>query len=127
MTRDTLRSILGTSLLVLVLALAAVTVAASHVGAYFDMGNGGGGGAAATQAAGWTDLMHALEACAAGSDCAITVASGDQIFHWTAEGPLLALADADAIVCEAVAPPQAPGGTYVADVTPGVGAHELTR
>jgi hypothetical protein len=125
MTRHTLRSTLGTSSLVLVLALATVTVAADYVGAYFDMGNGGGG-TVATQSAAWTDLMHALEACAAGSDCAITVASGDEVFHWTAEGPLLALADADAIVCEAVAPAQAPGGTHVADVTPAVGAHKLT-
>jgi hypothetical protein len=125
MTRHPLRSTLGTSLLVLVLALATVTVAANYVGAYFDMGNGGGG-TAPTEAAAWIDLMQALEACAAGSDCAVTVATGGQTFHWTAEGPLLALADADAIVCEAVASTQAPGGTHVADVTPGVGAHKLT-
>ncbi|MFU8888801.1 MAG: hypothetical protein ACNA8N_09400 [Trueperaceae bacterium] len=125
MTRHTLRSTLGTSLLVLVLAIATVTVAADYAGAYFDMGNGGDG-TVATQATDWTDLMHALEACAAGSDCVITVASGEQIFHWTAEGPLLALAGADAIVCEAATPAQAPGGTHVADVTPGVGAHKLT-
>ncbi len=126
MTRHTLRSTLGTSLLVLVLAIATVTVAADYAGAYFDIGNGGDGGTVATQATGWSDLMYALEACAAGSGCAITVASGDQILHWTAEGPLLALADANAIVCEAAASAQAPGGTHVADVTPAVGAHKLT-
>ncbi len=125
MTRHTLRSTLGTSLLVLVLAIATVTVAADYAGAYFDAGNGGGG-TVATQATGWTDLMYALEACAAGSDCAVTVASGDQILHWTAEGPLLALADADAIVCEPADAAQAPGGTHVADPTPAVGAHKLT-
>ncbi|MBW6455044.1 MAG: hypothetical protein K0A98_04085 [Trueperaceae bacterium] len=125
MTRHPLRRILGTSFFVMILTLATMTLAADYPGAFFDMGNGGGG-TVATQATGWADLVYALEACAAGSDCAITVASGEQVFHWTAEGPLLALAGADAIVCEAAAPPQAPGGTHVADVTPGVGAHELT-
>ena len=123
MTRHTLRATLGTSLPVMVLGLVTVTVAA---GAHLDMGNGGGG-TAATQATGWADLMHALAACSAGSDCAITVASADQVFHWTVEGPLLGLAAANAIVCEAATPAQTPGGAHVADVTASVGPHKLTH
>lgn len=123
MTRHTLRSTLGTSLIVVVLALVTVTVAANYAGAYFDVGNGGGG-TVATPTAGWSDLMGVLEACAAGSACSVTVASGGQTYQWTSEGPLLALAGAT--VCEAADPARAPGGTHVADVTPNVGAHKLT-
>ncbi len=125
MTRHPLRSTLGTSFFVAILALANMIVAADYPGPYFDQGNGGG--AAVVQAPGWSDLMGVLEACAAGHDCTITVARGDQTFYWTAYGPLLALSDTEAIVDEADEPARATGGggggaLYVA---PGVPAHKL--
>jgi hypothetical protein len=123
MTQQKIRSLFGACVLVAVIALAAMTAASPYAGVYIDAGTGGGG--TAMQSTAWSDLMSVIEACAAGSDCAVTVASGDQTFHWTPEGPLLALADGDVIVCEAAAPSGVAGGTHVADVTPAVGAHKL--
>ena len=125
MTRHPLRSTLGTSFLVAILALATMTLAADYPGAYFDLGNGEG--AASVQVPGWSDLMGILEACAVGHDCTITVARGELTFYWTAYGPLLALTDADAVVDEVDAPAEDAGGggggpSYVA---PGVPAHKL--
>lgn len=123
MTRQTLRSILGTSLLVVFLALATVSLAADYPGAYFDLRSGSD--AAVVQAPGWTELMGVLEACAAGSDCAVTVACDGQTFLWTADGPLLAVTGPDALADETDEPKQATGGSFVPDVVPGVPAHKL--
>jgi hypothetical protein len=123
MTRQMLRSTLGTSVFVAILALASMTVAADYPGAHFDLPSGSG--AAVVQAPGWTQLMGVLEACAAGHDCTITVARGDQTFYWAADGPLLALTDADAIVDELDEPERATGGGDALYVAPGVPAHKL--
>jgi len=124
MTQRKLRSILGASLFVVLVALVAVTAASPYTGVYIDAGNGGGGTSALASAG--PDLMAALEACAAGSDCAVTIAFGGETHHWVADGPVFASADASVIPCEAAAPTRDPGGTHVADVTPAPGAHKLT-
>ena len=123
MTHQKLRTTFGALFLVVIVALVAVTTASPYAGVYIDADNAGGG--TSVRSAAWSDLMGVLEACAAGSACAVTVASGGQTFHWVAEGPLLSLADASAIVCEAVEPAPAAGGTHVADVVPGASAHKL--
>lgn len=123
MTRSALRSILGTSFFVAILAFTGMTVAADYPGAYFDLG--GGNGTAVAEASGWSDLMGMLEACGVGHDCTITVVRGDQTFYWTAYGPLLALADADAIVVEADEPAEVAGGAGAVDPFPHVPAHKL--
>jgi len=123
MTRHTLRSILGPSFFVAILAFATMTVAADFPGAFFDLGNGSG--AAVVQVPGWSDLMGVLEACAVGHDCTITVARGERTFYWTAYGPLLALTDSDAIVDEVDEPAEDTGGGGVLYVAPGVPAHKL--
>lgn len=121
MTRHTLRSALGTSFLVVVLALTHVTLAADYPGAYFDLG--GGREVAVVQTPGWSDLMGALHDCANGSDCTITIALGDQTFYWKAGVPVLALTDAE----DASEPAQASGEVSERDAIPGARSHNLPR
>lgn len=108
MTHRKLHSLVGASVLVAAIALYTATVAASYAHVTLDAGDGGG--AASVAAPTWADLQHALEACAAGSSCTVTVAGGGQTLQWTTEGPLLAVAGAGVIVCEAIEPARTGGG-----------------
>ena len=121
MTRHTLRSAIGTSFLVVLLALTHATLAADYPGAYFDLG--GGREVAVVQSPGWYDLMGALHDCANGSDCTIMIAIGDQTFYWKADVPFLALTDAE----DASQPAQVTGDVGEWGSIPGARPHNLPR
>ena len=123
MTHQKLRSLVGASVVVAAVALWTATVASPYAHVTLDAGHGGG--AAAVAAPGWADLMDALHACAAGSGCAVTVAGGGQTFQWTTEGPMLALAGAHAIGCEAVGPARAGGGGHATEAVRGAAPQQL--
>jgi hypothetical protein len=123
MTHRKLRSLVGASVLVAAIALWTATAASPYAHVTLDAGHGGG--AASVAAPAWADLMDALQACAAGSGCTVTVAGGGQAFQWTTEGPMLALAGAGVIVCEAVEPARAGGGGPATEAVRGAAPQQL--
>jgi hypothetical protein len=123
MAHRKLGRLVGTAVLVAAVGLgtAAVAVANPHVA----IDAGIGGGAAQVGAPAWTDLMRALESCAAaGAACTVTVANGGQTLVWTAGGPILAMAGAGA--CEASEPVRAHGGGHAGDAVRGSAPQQLT-
>lgn len=125
MMHPKLRSLVGAAVLVAAVTLWTVTVAAPYARVTIDAGQGGG--AASAPAPAWAVLMDALDACAAGSGCTVTVVGGGQTFQWTSEGPMLALAGAGAIVCEAVEPARAVGGAHHTESVRGAAPQQLAH
>jgi hypothetical protein len=126
MTRHLIRLMLGTSSLVVILAVVGVTVAADYPGAYLGVVNRGGVVRVATaHGPGWADLMSLLDTCVPGSDCTVMVCCAGHTYAWTADGPVLAVADPSAFLDVVAERGSIGGGSQPPESVPGVPPHKL--
>ena len=124
MTHRKLGTLVGSAILVAAVGLGTATVAVPNPHVAFDPGFGGGAAPVGSHA--WTDLMRVLDACAAGAPCTVSVASGGKTRVWIAGEPILGLAGAGAVPCEAIVPPRTGGGGVAGDSVRGSVPQQLT-